>query len=153
MARGDSRLGTWQVLLTISMVITPLSAHGESVFTPAALPRVCGLVRVCLRVRAGLHFFSPPHPCENITTPAWKCKTVASSAAAVVFSGSRGRRLSCVIWSVMFFCFFITDELVDSNLLYTDWLRVIFIYLFYILLHGLVSNCMSAHERVAAFFL
>ncbi|XP_056270998.1 chondroitin sulfate proteoglycan 5b isoform X3 [Pseudoliparis swirei] len=29
MARGDSRLGTWQVLLTISMVITPLSAHGR----------------------------------------------------------------------------------------------------------------------------
>uniref|UniRef100_A0A3Q3X5K0 Neural chondroitin sulphate proteoglycan cytoplasmic domain-containing protein n=1 Tax=Mola mola TaxID=94237 RepID=A0A3Q3X5K0_MOLML len=31
MARGDSRLGTWQVLLTISMVITPLSVHGRSV--------------------------------------------------------------------------------------------------------------------------
>ncbi|XP_031709898.1 chondroitin sulfate proteoglycan 5b isoform X1 [Anarrhichthys ocellatus] len=29
MARGDSRLGTWQVLLTISMVIIPLSAHGR----------------------------------------------------------------------------------------------------------------------------
>ncbi|XP_054914867.1 uncharacterized protein LOC129378572 isoform X2 [Poeciliopsis prolifica] len=27
MARGDSRLGTWQVLLTISMVIIPLCAH------------------------------------------------------------------------------------------------------------------------------
>ncbi|XP_044190672.1 chondroitin sulfate proteoglycan 5-like isoform X2 [Thunnus albacares] len=29
MARGDGRLGTWQVLLTISMVIIPLSAHGR----------------------------------------------------------------------------------------------------------------------------
>ncbi|XP_070840417.1 chondroitin sulfate proteoglycan 5b isoform X2 [Chaetodon trifascialis] len=29
MARGDSRLGTWQVLLTISMVIIPASAHGR----------------------------------------------------------------------------------------------------------------------------
>ncbi|XP_069551100.1 chondroitin sulfate proteoglycan 5-like isoform X3 [Brachyistius frenatus] len=29
MARGDSRLGTWQVLLTISMVIIPLSTHGR----------------------------------------------------------------------------------------------------------------------------
>ncbi|KAM8766673.1 uncharacterized protein AB9X84_005828 isoform 3-T3 [Acanthopagrus schlegelii] len=33
MARGDSRLGTWQVLLTISMVITPLSAHGRHSLT------------------------------------------------------------------------------------------------------------------------
>ncbi|XP_035849092.1 chondroitin sulfate proteoglycan 5b isoform X6 [Sander lucioperca] len=29
MERVDSRLGTWQVLLTISMVIIPLSAHGR----------------------------------------------------------------------------------------------------------------------------
>ncbi|KAE8282087.1 Chondroitin sulfate proteoglycan [Larimichthys crocea] len=29
MARADSRLGTWQVLLTITMVIIPLSAHGR----------------------------------------------------------------------------------------------------------------------------
>ncbi|XP_032390843.1 chondroitin sulfate proteoglycan 5b isoform X2 [Etheostoma spectabile] len=29
MERVDSRLGTWQVLLTISMVIVPLSAHGR----------------------------------------------------------------------------------------------------------------------------
>ncbi|XP_030596169.1 chondroitin sulfate proteoglycan 5b isoform X3 [Archocentrus centrarchus] len=29
MTRSDSRLGTWQVLLTISMVIIPLSAHGR----------------------------------------------------------------------------------------------------------------------------
>ncbi|XP_047461163.1 chondroitin sulfate proteoglycan 5-like isoform X2 [Mugil cephalus] len=29
MARGDGRLGTWQVLLTISLVIVPLSAHGR----------------------------------------------------------------------------------------------------------------------------
>ncbi|KAL3043967.1 hypothetical protein OYC64_003747 [Pagothenia borchgrevinki] len=29
MARSDSRLDTWQVLLTISMVIIPLSAHGR----------------------------------------------------------------------------------------------------------------------------
>ncbi|KAM7384136.1 hypothetical protein PAMA_011469 [Pampus argenteus] len=29
MARGDGRLGTWQVLLTISMVIIPLSVHGR----------------------------------------------------------------------------------------------------------------------------
>ncbi|XP_026012463.1 chondroitin sulfate proteoglycan 5b isoform X2 [Astatotilapia calliptera] len=29
MARADSRLGTWQVLLTISMVILPVSAHGR----------------------------------------------------------------------------------------------------------------------------
>ncbi|GAA6234581.1 chondroitin sulfate proteoglycan 5-like isoform X1 [Lates japonicus] len=29
MARADSRLGTWQVLLTISLVIIPLSAHGR----------------------------------------------------------------------------------------------------------------------------
>ncbi|XP_035537240.1 chondroitin sulfate proteoglycan 5b isoform X2 [Morone saxatilis] len=33
MARGDSRLGTWQVLLTISMVIIPLSAHGRHSLT------------------------------------------------------------------------------------------------------------------------
>ncbi|XP_071356740.1 uncharacterized protein [Trachinotus anak] len=29
MALGDSRLGTWQVLLTLSLVVTPLSAHGR----------------------------------------------------------------------------------------------------------------------------
>lgn len=29
MAPGDSRLMTWQVLLTISMVLVPVSAHGE----------------------------------------------------------------------------------------------------------------------------
>nr|XP_046274467.1 chondroitin sulfate proteoglycan 5b isoform X3 [Scatophagus argus] len=33
MARRDSRLGTWQVLLTISMVIIPLSAHGRHSLT------------------------------------------------------------------------------------------------------------------------
>lgn len=45
MARGDSRLGTWQVLLTISMVITPLSAHGESTRVPP-----CVRVSVCMCV-------------------------------------------------------------------------------------------------------
>lgn len=29
MAPGDSRLLTWQVLLTISMVLAPVSAHGK----------------------------------------------------------------------------------------------------------------------------
>ncbi|XP_053719273.1 chondroitin sulfate proteoglycan 5-like isoform X1 [Synchiropus splendidus] len=33
MARGYSRLGTWQLLLTISMVIAPLSAHGRHSLT------------------------------------------------------------------------------------------------------------------------
>ncbi|XP_041823252.1 chondroitin sulfate proteoglycan 5-like isoform X3 [Melanotaenia boesemani] len=33
MACGDSRLGTWQVLLTISMVIIPLAAHGRHSLT------------------------------------------------------------------------------------------------------------------------
>lgn len=58
MAHGDSRIGTWQVLLTISMVITPLSAHGESV-PPYSTPLgvcVCTIVRVCLRVRVGCIF-------------------------------------------------------------------------------------------------
>lgn len=46
MARSDSRLDTWQVLLTISMVIIPLSAHGKSA-APESHP-----VRVCVHVFA-----------------------------------------------------------------------------------------------------
>lgn len=47
MARADSRLGTWQVLLTISMVILPVSAHGKSADLPC--PTLC--------VRATCNYF------------------------------------------------------------------------------------------------
>lgn len=48
MARADGRLGTWQVLLTISIVLIPLSAHGKPTARPESHPvRVCSL---CVRV-------------------------------------------------------------------------------------------------------
>lgn len=54
MARGDGRLGTWQVLLTISMVIIPLSAHGKAQSHPVRACRQCAAICARRRARAGI---------------------------------------------------------------------------------------------------
>lgn len=72
MARGDSRLGTWQVLLTISMVITPLSAHGES--HPGAPMCVCACLlqfkkKKKKKNKKAAHVHECDHTCADMETP------------------------------------------------------------------------------------
>ncbi|PWA15432.1 hypothetical protein CCH79_00008497 [Gambusia affinis] len=62
MARRDSRLGTWQVLLTISMFIIPLCAHNGKTTAPRGDPpcacaRRCSSV-ICARQRAQMELAS-----------------------------------------------------------------------------------------------
>lgn len=65
MARGDSRLGTWQVLLTISMVITPLSAHGKSnARSPTLSVRFCKRARTCaIQITPALAYYMEKDNC------------------------------------------------------------------------------------------
>lgn len=75
MAR-DSRLGTWQVLLTISLVITPLSAHGKSSADPTlCVCRLCMCtVCVCMYQRvlhASAHVHKSNHTCIGMAL-TWK---------------------------------------------------------------------------------
>lgn len=106
MAHGDSRPGTWQVLLTISMVITPLTAHGES-DPPPHKKRALQCVQACARLFARarvLIAFSPPsvHECYH-TCVEMRQLLVDSS------SGGGDNRLSCVIrpaiWLLSFLSF------------------------------------------------
>lgn len=84
MARGDSRLGTWQVLLTISMVITPLSVHGKSAGVPP-----CACVYVCVRVCA-----IKARTCMNQITPAltwygkWQIQLFVRASSMVIIQWS-----------------------------------------------------------------
>lgn len=72
MARSDSRLGTWQVLLTISMVLTPVSAHGKSTGVP---PCAC----VYLNTRVFVRKSTQVHG-SAITCMIWKMAIAAYRA-------------------------------------------------------------------------
>lgn len=71
MARGDSRLGTWQVLLTISLVIAPLPAHGKSIALPESHPvRVYACGCVCV-LHASAHVHKSNHTFTGLAL-TWK---------------------------------------------------------------------------------
>lgn len=76
MARGDSRLGTWQVLLTISMVITPLSVHGKSAGVP---PCACVYVCACLWNKSA-HVHESNHTCIDMI---WKMTNTVVRACVI----------------------------------------------------------------------
>ncbi len=93
MARADSRLGTWQVLLTISMVITPLSAHGKSTALPESHPvRVCMCACVCLCKKA--------RTCVNRITPASACM-IWKMTNTFVHARGMGMHLPFKMWALM----------------------------------------------------
>lgn len=49
MAPGDRRCMTWQVLLTVSMLLAPAFAHGK-----CAAPTLCMCVRACMHLIVNL---------------------------------------------------------------------------------------------------
>lgn len=71
MSVGQRRLGAWQVLITISLVIAPLSAHGKT-FTPVHSPTLCVLACVthCTVDQFKCVCVCCMHACMNPVTPA-----------------------------------------------------------------------------------